>query len=39
MGDAILRRDLAHGNGILKRRGAVIDFPQRVTVNINHRNV
>ena len=38
MRNAILSRDLAHGNSILKRLSAVIDFPQRVTMNINHRN-
>jgi hypothetical protein len=39
MRNAILGRDLAHGNSILKRLSAVIDPPQRVTMNINHRNV
>jgi hypothetical protein len=36
MRNAILSRDLAHGYSILKRFRAVIDFPQRVTMNINH---
>jgi hypothetical protein len=38
MRSAILGRYLAHGNSVLKRLGAVIDFPQGVTMNINHRN-
>src|SRR5208337_651029 len=38
MRSAVLGRDLAHGNSVLERLSAVIDFPQRVTMNINHRN-
>jgi hypothetical protein len=29
---------VAHRDGILKRVSAVVDLPQRVTVNINHGN-
>ena len=36
---AIFGRDAAHRNSLLKRRSAVVDLPQRVTVNINHGNV
>ena len=35
---AMLGRHLTHGNCDLKRLSAVIDFPQGVTMNINHRN-
>jgi hypothetical protein len=38
MCNAIFGRDLAHRNSILKRLSAVVDLPQRVTVNINHGN-
>ena len=39
MRDAILGRNLAHGNSILQRLRAVIDLPQRVTMYVNHENV
>jgi hypothetical protein len=37
MSNAILGRYPAHGNSILKRLSAVVDLPQRVTMNIDHR--